>query len=268
MKRLNFKGVVLFFVSLLLFASCLGEGRNVQSGSTYGVTRYDYLKGINLLDVTETESFYSIRFNLSEGGIIVPIDDACFLVSYELDYDLPENSTESVVANGYYTVTIYDRLELDKLQIFSSLGDTSKALTNEVAIVNPIVDNYFTYIKGKSFVVSTVEVPSDQKMNWSLSYDYNNMVSTEGSATYCDVYLRATIRGYAGTNLKDKISFANAFDMEYYLKAATNKVNELGKSEFKLRFYYPSIINDEGQITWGAQYSQDLYVSSFISEGQ
>ena len=235
MKRLILQRVVLFFVSLLLLSSCLGEGRNVDSGQAFGVVRFDFRSGRNLLDVNVIDiPFYSNRFQEASDG-------NCFLITFEIDRDKPENSFENIEKNGYYDVSITDKTDVPSWPMYYTLTNTMNALPNEVPIVEAIWDGDYVYLKGKFIMYSIMKMPTDQRMNWDLSYDMDNISTDDGQIRY-NVFLRSTIRGLEGISSKETFPIINAFDMQYYLKTVAEKEKELGHSEFKIRFNYPSAI--------------------------
>ena len=242
MKKFILKNVVLFFVTLLLITSCMGEGKSVESGQTFGVVRFDYKTSYNLLDVSDYESLYSIRFQTTEIN-----DGDCYLVAFEIDHGIPENSLESVNANGFLSVTIIDKAPIERWAVSPLLTDTSKVMTNEVAITSSTLN--WQYVKGIFFTVSSLEIPSNQTMNWNLSYDMDNTLTEEHGQKFYNVFLRTTIRSQ-GTFAKEAIVVANAFNMNYYLKSIAKEVKETGGKSIILRINYPSEISKDEQITW------------------
>ena len=246
MKKLILQSVVWSFVAMLLLTSCMDKGRNVSSGLVFGVVREDYMRGLNLLDVAEDVSFYSSRFANDYDG-------DCFFVSYELDHDLPENSYESVEARGYYEVSIGAAKEkVDKWNVSVMLpADTLTSLPVELPLATAIFDGEIIYIKGKMFIISNLQKATYQRINWELKYDMDNMLTEERGQRYYNVFLRAT-EGQ-GTNSNENISFANAFEIKYFLKNVVQKEKESGSESFFIRFNYPSKINDDGKMTWEYQ---------------
>ena len=258
MKRLNLQGIMLFFVSLLFLTSCLGEGPQVQPGRTCVVVRFDMKSGKNLLDVSETESFYSNQFDYASEG-------NCFFVSYEIDYDKEENSAANIEANGYILVDVYHKPEIDRWNVSAVLTDTSQVLMDEVVLNYAIMNGEFVYIKGIFFVNSALIMPADQQMYWNLSYDYDNMMSEEQGFRYYNVYLRASIR-VASTKSKDGYIITNAFDMKNYLENVANKEKESGGTSFRIRFHYASEISEDGQIKWSSQDSNEIRIINIVPE--
>ena len=234
------QNVIMFFVSLLLFASCMGEGSNTATGTLYGVVRMDNNTLKKVLDVNEYESLYSptILNNRDLG--------ACLFVYYEVDYDLPDNSPENIEANGYLTVTYMQVLVEGERQDMWYNMDTSNILHNEVAINDPASEGVFAYVKGRGFFWSVVTIPSDQKMSWYLSCDIQNVEKNEHK-TY-DVFLRCTAED-VGTKPIEQEGFLNAYNMKLFLETIARQEKDLGSGNFTLRINYVSAVNDE-QLTW------------------
>ena len=268
MKKLSFNVIVLWCVSVFLMTSCMtGDGGNKQSGQAFGVVRFDMKAMKNVLDVNTYDSFYSSLFAND-------FDGDCFLVTYEIDYDLPENSYESVLANGYLTVQLTDNptpVNSKDVSFSTFIPDTTKALTDEVPLIDGINDvafEYNFYIRGMFFMVSSAEVPTDQKMYWNLAYDPEHLVSEENSQRYYDLYLRSTIRR-VGEESKKQTGFINAFNMKYYLEMIVQREKTLGAtstSTFKLRVHYPSAISDTGVLTWKTQDSREIQLGTIVPD--
>ena len=244
MKKIILQSVALFFVSLLLLTSCLGEGRNVESGSTVGVVRFDFKSARNVLDVSAVDAFYSSRFQMDNDG-------DCFSVDYEIDYDDPVNSPESIEANGYFTVKIFDRTSIPK-GFINFLTDTSQAVTDELPLLSPVLNGESRYINGMFFIVSALQMPSDQKMDFHISYDMENMLTEEYVDRYYNVFMRATVFT-AGRDSKENTAVRNAFPLKYLFEYIARKEKESGGKTFNLRFNYPSEISEDGQIKWQHQ---------------
>ena len=263
MKKLSLKHVILFFVSMLLFASCLGEGRNTESGPAVGVVRFDMKTFQNVLDVDATTSFYSIRFkNINEG--------ACLYVLYEIDWDDPENSSENILAKGYLTVSILDSKELDQFNMnYYGITDTTQMIANEFEIIDPIYNNDFAYIRGMGFFGSILEMPADQKMYWDLSCNMqddakiDNDVLTNNKRVY-DVFLRSIVERTSSKS-PEKIGMLNAYYMEPFMEKIARDEKNLGHTTVRLRINYPSAIKD-GQITWSQQTSNEISISSILAD--
>ena len=259
MKNFILQKIGLFFASLLLFSSCLEEGRNFQSGHTFGIVRFDFMSGKNLLDVSEIESFYHIRFQDTYDG-------NCFFVYYEIDFDAPENSYESIEANGYITVDHIDKMDVDRWPLSSNpfASDTTKAMMDEVVINDPVSDGNIVYFKGLMFVISELKMPADQTLYWHLTYDRDNSYTEQNGQIFVNLILRAAINR-PGTKSSDNVGIANAFEMNHFFTDFATKVKESGSKTFKIRFYYPTEISEEGQMKWEFKNTNDIPYEWFIS---
>jgi len=257
MKKLNVQSVFLFFISVLLFVSCMGPGKNTESGYAVGVVRFDMKTFQNVLDVDDVTSFYNIKFtNTSEG--------ACFIVVYEIDYDAPENSYESILANGFITVSILESKELDQFNMLSSITDTSKVLSNELHILDPIIGGEFYYVKGMGFFSTALEIPPDQKMYFILSCNMQDEAKIDNGQRVYDVFLRTTI-DRASSKTPEKTGILNAYNMKYFMEKFARDEKALGNTTIRLRFNYASAIKDD-QITWSQQISNEIFISSILSD--
>ncbi len=255
MKKLNVKYVILFFVSVLVLTSCMGERGNKQTGSAVGVVRFDTKTFKNVLDVTETDAFFWIGFDQVSTGV-------CLFVDYEIDYDAPENSYESVLANGYLTVIITKKEVVDNFDMAYSVSDTSIIMKDEVTIYEPVLGKEFYYVKGMAFFYSVVDVPNKQDLYWSLSCNIQDIVKTENGVRYYDVYLRCYKIFPIRTESSEKRYCLNAYDMKSYFEKIAREENNLGSDTFKLRINYPSTINDD-QITWSQVTIENIPVVTF-----
>ena len=261
MKKLSLQHVILLCVSLMLFASCMGEGSNRESGYIVGVVRLHEVSGIKVLYIDDYNSLYSIAFantNL----------DACLQVYYELDYDLPENSYDNLIANGYYTVTILDKMELDPFVMSYSLTDTSRVLNNELPITEPLYNrDIIAYIKGWSFICNVIELPEGQEMSWDLSCDMSDYVKEENNQRKYDVFLRSYLKPGATASTKSNITAypVNAYNMRSYMDRIARDEKALGSTSFTIRFNYPSKIEDD-VITWSSVESNAISVDVVIPE--
>jgi len=260
MKQFKLQHVIIFLAAILLLGSCMGEGRNVMTTTMFGVVRFDYKRMRNVLDVGETESLYSIEFQTAQ-------EDDCFWVYYELDYDLPENNYENSTdaeGNAIYTVTILQKESVEPGSVRTSLMDTTQVLTGEVPIIDPIIEGAFWYVKGKFFILSSLEIPNNQDMWWHFSFDYDNLMSGDGYQRVYNVYLRTNIRD-KGTKTPETLTCPVVFDLKYYLQLAAQQEKSLGGTSFTIRFNYPSAISEDGNITWSYKDIQDpIQISYFI----
>ncbi|MGP1420282.1 MAG: hypothetical protein ACTTKI_01660 [Tannerella sp.] len=229
----------------VMLTSCLDGGSNSQSGTTVGVVRLDTKTMKHVLDnSTPIGPFYSPSFkNVKEG--------ACIIASFDLNYDAPENASNVVKTNGYYTVVVREKAELDQYMImkFTDTGapDTAKMLEKEVALANP---NYqiLGYVKGYLFVGHALKQPEDQRNYWFLTYNADNMVKEESGERIYDVFLRAKVKT-PGTKSEKDMMVANAYQIKDYLETAAREEQSKGNTRFYLRFNYASSVKD-GKLTW------------------
>jgi len=211
------------------------------------------------LDVSDYESLYSIRFQEAYEG-------NCFVVAYEIDFDIPENSYENIEANGFMYADIFDKIDIDRWTVQSSLLDTSRTLTNELPLIDGLLENNITYFRGIMFAASALEMPTDQTMSWNLSYNSENMMTDENGYRYYNVFLRSTINR-DGTKSKDKIGIANAYEMKYFMEDVARKEKSMGTTTIRIRFNYASAISEDGQITWAHKDAQEVPIEYILPEG-
>lgn len=243
MKRICYYAVAM--TAMMMLVSCLKGGSNSMKGTTVGVIRVDSKTNKKVLDnPLGYGPFYSIAFqDLKE--------NACVIVAYELNQDEAENASNIVKKNGYYTIHVKDKAELDRymLRKFSDpeTPDTAKILEKEVPILNP---NYqlFGYVNGYMFVGHVLKQPADQKYDWFLSYNPENMVKEEAGDRIYDVFLRSQIKVPSKKSETDMM-VANAYYMKDYLEKIARDENGKGTSRFFLRFNYVSSVKN-GKLTW------------------
>ena len=261
MRQFKSQHVIMFFAAILLFGSCMGEGRNVMTTTMFGVIRFDYGRMKNVLDVGEIESLYNIEFQTAQEG-------DCFWVYYELDYDIPENSYENSIdakGNAIYTVTLLQKESVEPGNVYTYIMDTTRVLIDEIPIIDPIIEGTFWYVKGKFFILCSLEIPNNQDMSWHLSYDYDNLATEENYQRVYNVYLRTNIRD-KGTKTPEKVTCPVVFDLKNYLQLAAQHEKSLEGTSITIRFNYPSAISEDGNITWSNTGTdiQQIQVSYFV----
>lgn len=260
MKKLNLFGIV-FLMAIGMLTSCLGEGSNSSSGTAIGVIRTDFRTFTNVLDISEYESFSSPAFgNMSEGS--------CCIVAYTLNYDLPENSTEMVKTNGYYTVTVAQKEEIEQFYMAYSLTDTTRLLDHEMPIINPVYENAGQYVKGRLFIAHLVKQPEDQKTAYHLSYDPQFTDIKEGSNgnRIYDVFLRATVVAEGSKTSEERLSELYAYNMSNYFNEVANMEDGLGKKTFDIRFNYVSDIKDGTDMVWKQSNTFSMSVADILPD--
>lgn len=260
MKKVKVFGAILM-MAVLMFTSCLGDGNNSITRTNAGVIRMDSKTFRNVMDLSEYESIYSPAFaNMTPG--------ACCYAYYELDYDLAENSNEMVKANGYYTVTVMQKEEVDQFYMLNSLTDTTKLMVKETPITNPVYENGGSYVKGRLFITHQIKQPEDQKTVYNLSYDpqFENIEKgTSGNRTY-DIFLRATINSEGSKTSEEKL-YSYAYNMDDFFKRVANIEKGLGNKTFDIRFNYVSAIDTAKNVmTWKKSDGLSLYVETILPE--
>ena len=266
MKRNVFYLIVALF-SVFCMTSCI-SGDNTQEGRALGVMGYtnNYTP---VMKSTFGPVYSPTIANLLDKGDIRM--NRCYIFTYTYDSDLPENAQSVVNANGYYTITLNAYEEIPSYNIDSYLTDTSKVMTDEVALSSVFEDS--NYLEGYLFISQSVEQPSDLLLDWHMTYDYSTMVPrVENNANYYDVFVRATKKN-SGEKSTVNMQYLNAYYMKNYLRDAANKEKSLlgssyneATSKFVLRFVYVSAIDKDTQaITW-KNHPVDVLISSFLDE--
>ncbi|MDR1883223.1 MAG: hypothetical protein LBR26_10665, partial [Prevotella sp.] len=210
----------------MMLSSCMDDGNNKITGQTAGIVRFDPETIKNVLDISAYESFYSPLFADMEEG-------TCCYVAYELDYGIPENSNAQLAANGYYTVTLTKKMEVDKYYMTFSPDTSSVALPEESPLINPVLQ-INGYVKGTMFLLHQIKCPSDQKMQWKLSCDLNDSTVNENGLNIYDVYLRATV-SVAGTKTSEDRFDLCAYNMTMFMENIAQREKNLGNNYVYLR---------------------------------
>ena len=244
MKKISLLGAF-FMMAVMLFTSCLGEGSNEDTRKAVGIVRFDSQSSKFVLDTSPFGTVYSPVFNSPE---MAYNEGACYLLELTVNYDLPENSPEAINSNGFYTVIVNWKYEVDRYAIYGGSSiDTSTVLTNEIPIIDPLL-SIDGYVKGVLFFQHGVEKSDDQSISCRLTYDMESMFTEEGQERIYDVFLRAT-KNTEGTKTPSKAAIASAYDMKYYLESAARKEADEKNTRVNLRLNYASEIKD-GKITW------------------
>ena len=247
-------------ISFISLTSCL-ESSNVSEGYGLGVLQYSsksYTPVLNsTLGIVSASNMGDMDLN------------SCYYFYYKLDLDLPENAHAVVEANGYQTITIYDKIELDKYYLATSLTDTSRMMNGEIPTYdayesgNPYIDEYY-------FISQIVEQPSDLQLTWDMSYDSNADPVVENNERYYDVFIRATKRN-SSEKSPEKVQHLNAYFIRDFLKnAASYERNALGSnyieqsSKLRIRFNFVSEISEDGKLTWKNKTENNILVAEFI----
>ena len=261
MKKLILQRVVFIFVSLFLLMSCMEEGPNTHDGFAFGIVRFDMKSGENVLDINDEVNLYASRFSFDNDG-------DCFFVTYLINYDDEANSFEKIEANGFVKVSIFDKLDVNRYYLATTI-DTTNVLPGEVPLEAAFWDmnGYIRYFQNKLFMFSVLQIPTDQKMDFHMSYDIENMVTEQYGKRYYNLFLRSTILDKEGTSSKDMVVIPNAFEIRNFLMEAARKEKESGTNlTFSIRLNYPTVIRDNGVMTWAHQDLVDAFKISDILE--
>jgi hypothetical protein len=266
MKRNGFY-LIVSLLSVFCITSCI-SGNNVQEGQALGVMGYSS-SYTPIMNSTFGPVYSPTIANLLDKGDLRM--GRCYIFNYTFDSDLPENAQSVVNVNKYYTITLNAYNEIPSYNIESYLTDTSKVLTDEVAILKVFEES--TYLEGFLFISQAVEQPSDLQLNWDMSYDYSSMMpNVEDNKNYYDVFVRATKKN-TGSASTVAMQYLNAYYMKRYLSDAASKEKALlgsgyseSSSKFTLRFVYVSAIDKDTQaITW-KNHPIEVLISSFLDE--
>jgi len=265
MKR-NGLFLIVALLSVFCVTSCI-EGNNVQEGQAIGVLTYG--DGYTPILKSSLGPVYA-------PNIITMLDNGkmkmygCYIFSYTLDTDLPENSQSVINANGYYTVTLNAFNELPQYTVDPYLVDTSKVVSDEFAVTSVYEEGSF--LEGFLFISQIVEQPSDLELEWSMSYDYNTMMPSEDldGRNYYDLFVRASKKNSSDKSLVS-MQYLNAYKIGNYLQSAASREKALlgssyneSSSKLTLRFNYVYSIDKETQnITWKT-HTIDVLISSFL----
>lgn len=259
-----------FFLSIFFLTSCL-KGSNVQEGWVCGVISVGGQLGMSAILKTPTGDLYSSNLVSAINNGDVYYDD-CLLVYYRLDSDLPENGSNVVETNGYYTVSVLQYIKLEKFFLRSYLTDISTVLPGE----KPIVDGFVSgdYIDKYLFITQIANHQSDMELQWEMSYDYSSMpTDNESNKRFYDLYIRATVKKESTNNSKSDVQYFNAYYMnDFFMQAATIEKTHLGSnynpnsSKFNVRFNY--VIDCDGEtntLTWKTHEIEE-YIIWFIPD--
>ena len=271
MKKIS-SFIILTLISAISFTSCLND-ENYDSATDFGVFDISngapVLKGLGpTVNATELVSYFNAGY-LTLGD--------CYLYSYTIHWDLPENTEEMFEANGYYKVTINGIRPYNQLYINSSLNDTSTVAYNEYPVEDILIANdYYGYSRGYFFMTHRVKKAEEVELSWSVSYDAETMTPTEddNGARHYDLFIRASKTSDSDKDYLLDHHYYNALNIRDYLMDMAVKEKEhlqikgvySADSRLSIRFNYVSAIND-GEITWDSK-EYVLYIDAFLKAHQ
>ncbi|MDR2147768.1 MAG: hypothetical protein LBE91_15040 [Tannerella sp.] len=272
MKKISLFVLVMLvmLVSISGLTSCLEGGGNKMTGSDFGVLTTGNGKALFVINTPSMGPVYDPQILewITTGEMQV---NGCYLLSFEIDYDLPENSSDQVAANGYQTILITGKNELTVHNVESVLTDTSKVLTGEIPVINGFAEAG-AYIEPYLIVPQAVRHPDDADLDWNMSYDSRTLTEPEEEqgARYYDLFLRVVQTEESSKSPQD-IGYYNAYQMRSFLQMAAEHEKGMlgssyssGTSTFRIRVNYAREIKDS-VITWQNSV-QPIPIAFFVEE--
>lgn len=271
MRKISSYFVILLF-SVIGFTSCL-DGNNESTGAVIGVLDYSSgTSGLTCVLKTDDVNYYCPGLNSEFAAGNIAIGD-CLYLYFTIDYDLPENTTSMIEANGFATVTMNGYVKFDKYYTNSFLSDTTSVWFDEIPVVGAYTtEGIFGFYDNYMFITHVINQPENIELSWDLSYDAETMMPTEvDGVRYYDLYLRAT-KANTSTGTSKQRGYGVAYYMGYFMQtAATREKAALGSaydaysSAFKVRIHYVSEIKNETEFVWSTQ-EINLSVAAFLSQ--
>ena len=182
MKACKWMGAVA--AATLLLTSCLGEGDNSFSGSGFGVAGISETNYQPILYTAVGPMYSSATAALTPG--------TCWLVSYSVDLNSPENTSTST--SGAYYATISQMQEIETGAVYYSSRDTAALMPNEIALSNAGLaggEPAASYIDGHLFLGAALNAYNNQINNFSLYWNQADSAVVEDNISTYSLYLRA-----------------------------------------------------------------------------
>lgn len=227
-----------FAVCLLMLSSCLGDGSTqITVGWQEAVYQTRPARGLVLKD---GRLIYSSQINSlsADGG-------DCFLVQYEFDSSSPEltrkDSLEVTLLDNPISIPLWSAEQ-------TALSDT--ILTDEQYISS--VRTRTAYIKGRLFLWSEMREPESQIDSLLMSYDPDQLYTTEDGYRTYNLYLRAVKQSVEATDtLPATVVHTDAFDIEEFFNSAKAVEEQNNSTEFTIAVNYASGHNkDTTAVSW------------------
>jgi hypothetical protein len=174
-------------------------------------------------------------------------EGTCCLITYELNFDDPENSPAMLEKNRYYSIQVSKCTEATRYPMLTPPNTSPVPLPAETPVSDPTAQA-LGYVKGIVFMNHQLKKPEDQTTDWELSYDLTNPSKSENGYNIYEVYLRATITNAGKQTPKEDFELC-AYEMKTYLETAALKEKGEGNVQVLLRFNYVSKI-EAGTATW------------------
>ena len=251
MKKL-FLGSLLA-VCALLMTSCLDGGSNERSGVGYGVIGYS--ETFKPVIKTGGVPFYAVEVANAFNKTEIEINDCCVFY-YTLNSDIPENSSESLAANGYYTVSVTQYADIPKGYANSFVDDTATIIQNEMTTMSIDMSNtgILTDKNINMLFLSTIHENyfKDQKQELRLSYNRDQEPETVNGDKVYNLFLRV-IKTEGDKSISSTQQLINAFDMNRFIQDFQYKEEQDSKKSLKYRINFAnSFTKDSTQINWKA----------------
>lgn len=245
MKACKWMGAVA--AATLLLTSCLGEGDNSFSGSGFGVAGISETNYQPILYTAVGPMYSSATAALTPG--------TCWLVSYSVDLNSPENTSTST--SGAYYATISQMQEIETGAVYYSSRDTAALMPNEIALSNAGLaggEPAASYIDGHLFLGAALNAYNNQINNFSLYWNQADSAVVEDNISTYSLYLCAVKQSDGtGSTASAKTEF-RAFDLGSTIESIARKEGKDGAESFYLKIHYISEINekDSTDLTWSS----------------
>ncbi|WP_102408139.1 hypothetical protein [Parabacteroides bouchesdurhonensis] len=234
--------------ALLLLTSCLGDSNNEQTLSAIpGVVSVskDYK---TIVETAAGVNIYSPNLDLA--GYT---SGDCVLASFTINFDDAQNA--NAATNGYYYVALNATPEkVDKWYVNPTIGDTTKLMDKEQPVASPIDTRYGgAYLKGILFLYSDFSFLNKQETRWTLSYDANQVPTTENGKQIYSIFLRASVITEGSAPTKSEV-VVNAFEAKTMIDLFNSQQKSLGNKEYYVTINYVKEINkdDPTKFTWAS----------------
>lgn len=243
MKILKWMGTAV--VAALLFTSCLGDGDNSFTNSSFGVGAV-------------SDGSYKPVLNTPFGALYSPsasiLPDVCYYASFEVDLNSPENA--NAATNGYYTATISSLQEIVKggMDFYSTTDTTALVSDKEMVITNMTSGGYIDkhFFLGVAFNARK-EQTNSYRLFWNQATLEETMTKEDGVSTY-SLFLRAERTNDGTGSTETSVSDFQAFKIGDVLESIMKKEGNAGADKFNLKINYLSAINekDSTDLTWSS----------------
>jgi len=248
---------------VFLLSSCI-KGSNVRDGVGYGLLAWGGSNGFTPVLKSPLGIFSGSNVIALVNNLELNVGD-CYVFSYRIDYDQPENSASVVETNGYQTITLIDYVMLPTYNFNSYFPDISYISSDEIPLVKAC--NGIDFFEGYLFMAQVARHPDDWKLTWEINYDPDTMMPTEEDGQrYYDVYVRARAQSKSEKTTMSELTYTNVYYVDDYLTLAANQERKDNPSatQFKVRFFYISDIDEETNTATWSHDQVDFSVEGFL----